>query len=139
MSFSPNAFTTGRNPIVRSVKQASNYITKYITKAETAAKLVESSTRIYFISQNVHSRPELIEPYIKDYLRHKHGAEFYEGDYFTWYRLFNYMDLPGKTRSKLVQIVDEQSVKRQPKVRGRPVISDAKQIPINEFFTNIPG
>lgn len=113
-NYSNNAFTTGRNPIVRSVDQVAKYITKYITKAERGNDSVKPTTRQYFVSQNVHCRPTVIPSWLKSYLLHKQGAEHYESDFFTWYRLYNFMDLPEVYLKEMERKTEEnQSHKRK--------------------------
>ena len=95
-NFSRNAFTTGRNPIIQNIGHAVGYITKYITKTVKAQTDVKPETRQYFISQNVHSTPALLSEDDFFFLMFKRRFEKYESDFFTWYRLDQFYDLPEK-------------------------------------------
>lgn len=94
--FSRNAFTTGRNPIIQNIGHVIGYITKYITKTVKAQTDVKPETRQYFISQNVHSSPALLSEDDFFFLMFKRKYEKFESEFFTWYRLDGFADLPEK-------------------------------------------
>lgn len=119
--FSPNAFTTGRRPIIQNIRDAVGYITKYITKADRAAVTVKPVTRLYFISQNVHSRPAKITEDSFFYLTFGRKYEQYESDFFTWFRLWDFADLP----EKYINSPDAPRKKKPIKRRPDPVIIPA--------------
>ena len=130
MPGSRNAFTTGRNPIIRNVDGVIRYITKYITKVSHAQEEIEPTTRQYFISQNVHCRPAVIPSWMKTYLLHKQGAERYEGDFFTWYRLYNYTCLPEAVEAEADSVQARPQRRKQKKPRKLTGKTDAEQLQI---------
>ena len=134
MPGSRNAFTTGRNPIIRNVDSAIQYITKYITKVERAQDDVKPLTRQYFVSQNVHCCPAVIPAWMKTYLVHKQGAEHYEGDFFTWYRLFNYSCLPEQIATRADLVTERSKRKRQSNRSKTRVKPPEKQLLIATNF-----
>ncbi|MCK5546062.1 MAG: hypothetical protein KAI27_01730 [Rhodospirillaceae bacterium] len=127
MPGSRNAFTTGRDPIIRNVDGVIHYITKYITKAVKSQDGVKPTTRQYFVSQNVHCRPETIPAWMKTYLVHKQGAEHFEGDYFTWYRLFNYTCLPEQIKARADSVAERPQRRKPKKTRKLTGKTDAEQ------------
>ena len=134
MPFSRNAFTTGRDPIIRSVKAIAGYITKYITKVERSQAEVKPQTRQYFVSMNVHSNPQEIPCWMKDYLLSKQGYEHYEGDFFTWYRLWDFSNLPEHLKAALELLAGPTKRRKQSNSRKKPVKSDAEQLKIQTNF-----
>ncbi|MBA7532142.1 hypothetical protein ES705_24368 [subsurface metagenome] len=120
MSGSNNAFTTGRRPIISSVDDVTRYITKYITKVERSQDAIKPATRQYFVSYNVHCNPATISKSMLTYLLATHGYERYEGDYFTWYRLYNYNILPEEEFGKMQKILDDSPRRTPRKPRQNP-------------------
>ena len=118
MPYSPNAFTTGRRPIISNIKDVARYITKYITKTERAQSEIKPETRQYFISRNVSSRPQDISEWQLEYLISKFGYERYDGDFFTWFRLYDFYDPPEKYKP----IADSPRKKKPKMPRIIPVI-----------------
>ena len=92
LHYSRNAFTTGKRRFAADVRQVASYITKYITKSESKDQLIE--TRLYFISENVLSRPELIDENTLIYLTTKFANKFFSTDHFSIYMLINFSCLP---------------------------------------------
>lgn len=100
MPGSNNAFTTGRRPIVSHVHDVSRYITKYITKTEAAQQTVKPESRQYFISENIQSKPGLIQFNTLIYLLTKSKYSIYVGDWFTVYKIHDFATLPEKWTTK---------------------------------------
>ena len=123
MSGSPNAFTTGRNPVIRHIEQVAKYITKYITKTITGQTVEKPTTRQYFISAGTRCNPARIPGWLVDYLKRHHAHEIYEGDYFTWHRLYNWCKIPEDYLSE----VDPPPKEKPKKPRRKAVKPDAKQ------------
>lgn len=117
MPGSRNAFTTGNRPIVSSVDDVARYITKYITKVVQANDSIKPSTRQYFVSMNVHCSPETISKSMLTYLLKSHGYNHFEGEYFTWYRLWGYSVLPERELAKMQKVLDNSQSRKQRKAR----------------------
>ncbi len=114
MSGSNNAFTTGRRPIISNVDDVARYITKYLTKVCQSQDAIKPATRQYFISQNAHCNPATISKSMLTYLLTTQAYDRYEGDYFTWYRLWDYSVLPERELTKMQEILDvSQNRKRR--------------------------
>ena len=123
MPFSPNAFTTGRDPIIRSVETVARYITKYITKVQSGQAIEKPSTRQYFISEGTRCRPASVPGWLVDYLTRHHAHETYEGEFFTWYRLYNWSKIPEDYLAEV-----DPPPKEKPKKHSRKSVKpDAKQ------------
>ena len=82
--FSNNAFTSGNNSVVRDIRQITAYITKYIIKAENSDNSI-NETRIYFISSNVLSNPQLIDENTFIYLTTKFKYTTKIDDHYSIY------------------------------------------------------
>jgi hypothetical protein len=116
MPGSRNAFTTGRQPIIRDVHTVARYITKYITKVERSNEQTKPLTRQYFISRGTACRPALIPEWLREFLVKTKRPEEKEFDYFTWYRLRDWAELPEKYLEK----VDPPPDEKQKKHRSKP-------------------
>lgn len=108
-NFSRNAFTTGRNPVISNIKQVVSYITKYINKAES--KEIEPETRLYFISDNVLSKPGLIDDNTFIYLITKFQYQLKSEDHFSIYFIKNLTCLPEFYISKRPEKIDKRPKK----------------------------
>jgi len=126
MRGSPNAFTTGRLPIIRTVQSVAGYITKYITKTVQSQSAVKPESRQYFISKGTACKPALIPDWLREYLVRWKPNERYEGDFYTWYRLYQWECIP----EDYLKEVDPPPLKRPKKRSKKPVISDADQLQI---------
>lgn len=134
MPGSNNAFTTGHRPIISSVKDVAAYITKYITKVEKAQDSLKPETRQYFISKNVHCNPAAISKDMLHDLLSAHGYEKYEGDYFTWYRLWDYSVLPERELAKMQKIEDEFQSRKQRKASRKADPPPEKQLQFGNYI-----
>ena len=94
-AFSNNAFTTGSRKFATDIRQITAYMLKYITKAEKGQDYDElTSTRLYFISNNVLSNPQLIDENTLIYLTCKYEHHIIVSDHYTIYFLKNFAGLP---------------------------------------------
>ena len=92
-NFSNNAFTSGRNSVISNIRQITSYVTKYISKAENSDNELKE-TRIYFISTNILSNPQLIDENTLIYLTTKFKYKFYSNDHYSIYLIKNLSCLP---------------------------------------------
>jgi hypothetical protein len=114
MQPSVNAFRTGKNPRIQSVKAVSAYISKYITKAdETAA--TDNSARLYFISLGCLFKPSDISENSLIYLVTKFKNTVYVGDHFTVYQLNDFECLPEWYADKKSKLLDTSPDEPPPK------------------------
>lgn len=134
MPGSNNAFTTGSRPIVSNVDDVARYITKYITKAERSQDAVKPATRQYFISNNVNCSPAFISDAMLIYLLKTHGYEKYEGNYFTWYRLYNCNVLPEVELAKMQKILDVSQSRKQRKSDKKPDPPPDNQLQFDNYM-----
>lgn len=97
MPYSINALTSGKKKIIDNIQGIVSYITKYITKS----KDVESSSRVYFISQNTESKPAIINFNNYVYLTTSFECFTIVKDHFTITFLKNFAYLPEMFLIKL--------------------------------------
>ena len=126
MPGSRNAFTTGRQPIIRDIHTVVRYITKYITKVERSNFETKPATRQYFISRGTACKPVLIPDWLRSYLVQTHRPDEFEGDFFTWWRLRDWAEIPEDYLAR----VDPSPEKPQRKHRKKTVVPDVNQLQI---------
>lgn len=134
MCGSNNAFTTGRRPIVSSVDDVARYITKYITKVEQSQDRIKPETRQYFVSHNVHCNPCTISKSMLTYLLHSQKYDHYEGEYFTWYRLWDYSVLPERELAKMQKILDDSQSRKQRKASKKADPPQVNQLRFDNYM-----
>jgi hypothetical protein len=118
MPFSRNAFTTGRQKFAENITQVAYYITKYIGKSEKSYNEGNHpDTRVYFISENVLSKPQIINENTLIYLVTKYQPTVYSNEHYSVYLIRDFFCLPERFAP----------YKRPPKPKKPKPIPDAMQ------------
>lgn len=106
ISFSKNALTRGKFPIVRNIKGVAKYITKYVSKGVWEKNNPEGSeTRVYFLSRSVIDKGRVLSELEYYFLMNtKYGlhAKFFVNDYCMLIRLKDFWFSPDDFLHKFV-------------------------------------